>query len=642
MFDLFRRRDKNVRILLTILLGFVALSMVAYLIPGGPGAPGMAGNDTIIAEIGDEQVSLQEVQRTLQGAMRGKQFPPEMLQNYVPTLVDQMIAERAVAYQASKMGFHISEDELGNALRSMLGNILQGGFDKERYAAFLAQQNMTVPEFEGNVRKAMLKTKLLNIVLEGVVVTPDEIEAEYRRRNEKVKLDYISFSTESLKKQVTVSQDDLEKFFNTNKAAFRMPEKRSFEVLVANEEKIGASINLTDDELRKLYASSLDRYRTGERVMARHILLMTQNKSADDTKKLEAKAADLLKQVKGGADFAEIAKKNSDDPGSAPKGGDLGWVTKGQMVPNFEATAFSLKKGEISNVIKTEYGFHIVQVTDREDARVKPFDEVKAELATESKKQMVFDRMQSSIEQARAALVKSPSSAAQLAQQFNLNHYVVQNAGSGDPIQEIGISAEFAGSMFGLQKGGVTGAVTAPGNKIAVGVLTGITPSRTAELAEVVEQVRTQVTEVKAREMLTAKSAEVARSMAEAGVDLAKLAKSLGGELKTTAEFGRDGAAEGIGDAAYFADAFVKPVGTIIGPVTMPEQVVIARVAAKVEADMAKLATEREGMVSALKGRKSQERKDLFEDGLVHRLVEQGKIKINTDAIKKLQNSYRS
>jgi peptidyl-prolyl cis-trans isomerase D len=642
MFDFFRSRDKNVRILLTVLLGFVALSMVTYLIPGGPGGPGMAGNDTIIAEIGDEQLSMLEVQRTLQGALRGKQFPPEMLQNYVPTLVDQMIAERAVAYQAAKMGFTVTEEELGNALRSMLGNILQGGFDKERYTAFLAQQNMTVADFESNVRKQMLLTKLRNIVLEGVVVTPDEIEAEYRRRNEKVKLDYILFSTENLKKQVTLSQSDLETFFSTNKAAFRMPEKRSFEVLVANEEKIGAAINLSDDELRKLYATNLDRYRTGERVMARHILLMTQNKSAEDTKKLEAKAADLLKQVKGGADFAELAKKNSDDPGSAPKGGDLGWVNKGQMVPNFENTAFSLKKGEISNVIKTEYGFHIVQVTDREDARVKPFDEVKAELATESKKQMVFDRMQSSIEQARAALVKSPSSAAQIAQQFNLNHYVVQNAGSGDPIQEIGISAEFAGSMFGLQKGGVTGAVTAPGNKIAIGVLTGITPSRTAELAEVADQVREQVTQVKAREMLTAKSAEVARSMSEAGVDLAKLAKSLGGELKTTAEFGRDGAAEGLGDAAYFADAFVKPVGSIIGPVTMPEQVVIARVAAKVEVDMSKLAAEREGMVSALKGRKSQERKDLFEDGLVHQLVEQGKIKINTDAIKKLQSSYRS
>ncbi len=642
MFDLFRRRDRNVRILLTILLGFVALSMVAYLIPGGPGTPGMTGNDTVIAEVGDEQITMMEVQRTLQGALRGKQFPPEMLQNYVPTLVDQMIAERAVAYQAGRMGFTITEEELGNALRSMLGNLLQGGFDKDRYAAFLAQQNLTVADFESNVRKQMLLTKLRNIVLEGVVVTPDEIEAEFRRRNEKVKLDYILFNTENLKKQVKLAPEDVEKYFNANKASYRMPEKRSFEVLVANEEKIGASINLGDDEVRKLYAASLDRYRTGERVMARHILLMTQNKSADDAKKLEAKAADLLKQVKGGADFAELAKKNSDDPGSAPKGGDLGWVTKGQMVPNFEATAFSLKKGEISNVIKTEYGFHIVQVTEREEARVKPFDEVKAELATESKRRLVFERMQSSIEQARAALVKSPSSGAQIAQQFNLNHYVVQNAGSGDPIQEIGINAEFAGSMFGLQKGGVTPAVTAPGNKVAIGVLTGITASRGAELAEVADQVREQVTELKARELLTAKSAELARSAGEAGADLAKLAKALGGELKTTPEFGRDGAAEGLGESAYFAEAFVKPVGSIVGPVTMPGQVVITRVAAKVEADMAKLAAEREGMVSALKGRKSQERKDLFEDGLVHRLVEQGKVKINTEAIKKLQNSYRS
>ena len=201
MFDFFRRRDRNVRIILTILLGFVALSMVAYLIPGGPGAPGMGTNDTVIAEIGDEQITMMEVQRTLQGAMRGKQFPPEMMQNYIPTLVDQMIAERAVAYQAARMGFTISEDELGNALRSMLGNLLQGGFDKERYQAFLAQQNLTVADFESNVRKQMLLTKLRNIVLEGVVVTPDEIEGEFRRRNEKVKLDYILFNTENLRKQ---------------------------------------------------------------------------------------------------------------------------------------------------------------------------------------------------------------------------------------------------------------------------------------------------------------------------------------------------------------------------------------------------------------------------------------------------------
>lgn len=642
MFDFFRSRDKNVRILLSVLLGFVALSMVAYLVPGGPGGPSAASSDTIIAEVGDEKISVMEVQRTLQGALRGKQFPPEMLQNYVPTLVDQMIAERAVAFQAARMGFTVTEDELGNALRSMLGNLLQGGFDKDRYTQFLAQQNMTVADFEGNVRKQMLLTKLRNIVLEGVVVTPDEIEAEYRRRNEKVKLDYILFNSDTMKKQVKLTPEDIEKFFAASRANFKVPEKRSFDVLVANEEKIGAAIALSDEDLRRAYTANLDRYRNGERVMGRHILLMTQNKSADDVKKLEAKAADLLKQVKGGGDFAEIAKKNSDDPGSAPKGGDLGWISKGQMVPNFEATAFSLKKGEISNVIKTEYGFHIVQVTDREDARVKPFDEVKAELATETKRKVVFERMQSAADQGRAALVKSPGSAAQIAQQFNLNHYVVQNALQTDPIQEIGINAEFGGTMFSLQKGGVTPLVTAPGNKIAFGVLTGISPVRNAELAEVEPQVREQLTGMKARELLMAKNAEVARSMAEAGADFAKLAKTLGGEIKTTSEFARDGAAEGLGDAAYFADAFVKPVGSIIGPVTMMEQLVIARVAGKTEADLAKLAAEREGMVSALKGRKSQERKDLFEDGIVTKLIEQGKIKINTEAIKRLQSSYRS
>lgn len=641
MFDLFRSRDKAVRIVLTILLGLVALSMVAYLIPGGPGGPTMASGDNVLAEIGDEKVTMVEVQRTLQGALRGKQFPPEMLQNYVPELINQMISERAVAYQAARMGLTVTEDELGNAIRSMLGNILQGGFNKEVYAGFLAQQNLTISDFESNVRKQMLMTKLLNIVMEGIVVTPEEAEAEFRRRNERAKIDYVSVNTDQLRSQVTITPEEVQQFFNASRGNFRIPEKRTFEVLVASEEKIGASIVPTDDDLRKAYNSNMDRYRSGERVKVRHILLMTTEKPAEEVKKLEAKAGELLKQIKAGADFAELAKKNSDDPGSASKGGDLDWVVKGQTVPEFENTAFSLKKGDISNVIKTQYGFHIVQVLEREEARVKPFEEVKTELATETKQRVVFERMQSAADQARAALAKSPNSSAQIAEQFNLNHYTVQNASAGDPIQEIGVNPEFEAAVSGLDKGGVTAVITAPGNKLAFAVLTGAAPARNAELAEVEQQVKDQLTSHKARQMLQAKQAEAARVVASANGDLAKVAQALGGTVRTSAEFGRDGMVEGVGNANYFADAFTKPIGTVFGPVNIMEQVIVAKVASRTEADMSKLATERDELVTALKGRKARERKDLFEDGIVTKLVDQGKIKINQDAIKRLQNSYR-
>jgi peptidyl-prolyl cis-trans isomerase D len=162
--------------------------------------------------------------------------------------------------------------------------------------------------------------------------------------------------------------------------------------------KVAATIDIPESELRKAYDANKDKYRTPERVRERHILISTMNKPKEEQAKLEAKAADILKQIRAGGDFAELAKKNSDDPGSAQKGGDLDWVTRGQMVKPFEEASFKLKPNEISDLVKTDYGFHIIQVQQREDARLKPFDEVKAELATGLKKQMVFDRMQASIE----------------------------------------------------------------------------------------------------------------------------------------------------------------------------------------------------------------------------------------------------
>ena len=125
------------------------------------------------------------------------------------------------------------------------------------------------------------------------------------------------------------------------------------------------------------YNSHKDQYRTPERVHARHILLSTTNKPKDEIPKIQAKAEDLLKQIRGGADFAQLAQKNSEDPGSAAKGGDLGWVVRGQMVKNFEDTVFALKPKEVSNVMTTEYGFHIIQVLEKEPARLRPLDEVK-------------------------------------------------------------------------------------------------------------------------------------------------------------------------------------------------------------------------------------------------------------------------
>ena len=640
MFDMFRSRDKAVRTTLTVMLGLVALSMVAYLVPGGPGG-GATTNEAVIAEVCDSKITLREVQLQLQSALKNKSFPMQMIQNYIPEFVNQFVAERATACQANDMGIRVSEEEVANAIKSMLPNIFQGGFNKELYAGFLAQQNLTIPEFETNVRKQMQLVKLRNLVMEGLIVTADEIEGEYKRRNEKIKVEYVAFAADKFKGQVTLTPADVQTYFNANRDRFKTEEKRSFDLLVAAEDKIGATIDVSENTLRQVYASAGDRWRSGERVHVRHILFKTTEKSDADVKAIEAKAAGVLQQIKSGADFAKLATEHSDDPGSKAKGGDLDWVVKGQTVANFEASAFSLKKNEISNLVKTEYGFHILQVLERDEPKVRTFDEVKAELATEMRRQQVQARMEQAAEQARAELAKAPKNAAAIAAKYNLNHYTVQEARPSDPLQEIGVNQDFSSAVFSLQPGGVSNGIIIGNNKIAIAVLQGITPIRNAELTEVENGIRAQLTEQKAFEIMSAKAKEV-DGMVKAGGDLKAIAKAVGGEVKTSDEFTRDGNIQGVGSATYFGELFEKPAGALSGPHNISGQVAVARLVAKTDADMSKLATERPNLITGIKGRKAQERKDLFEDGLVNRLIDKGKVKINQDIIRRLIDSYRA
>src|SRR5262249_680213 len=153
-------------------------------------------------------------------------------------------------------------------------------------------------------------------------------------------------------------------------------------------------IQVSDQQLRAAYSASMDNFRVPERVHARHILIKTVDKNDAEKKQLLAKAQDVLKQIKAGGDFGELAKKYSDDTGNAAKGGYRDWFVKGQMVPEFEKVAFSLKPKEVSDIVTTTYGYHIVQVLEHEQAHVKPFDEVKTALADELKKQGLSEKMQ--------------------------------------------------------------------------------------------------------------------------------------------------------------------------------------------------------------------------------------------------------
>src|SRR3984957_13405009 len=501
MFDLFRSRAKAVRIMLGAMLGIVALSMLIYLIPGTGITAADSNADQVVAEIGKSSVTVAQVQQQLKNVLQNRRLPPEFASTYIPQIVDQAIAERAVAYEAQQLGIRISDRDLANSLRSMPFASLP----MDQYQQYVEQQyGTTVPDFEENVRVLSYEDALTLIVAEGIIVTPAEAQAEYRKRNEKLKVDYISFSPTKLMADMKPTPEQLNAYFERNKGFYKVPETRNVQFIVADQAKVSDTIQITDAQVQDYYNAHKDEYRTPERVRARHILLSTANKPKDEVAKIQAQADALLKQIKAGGDFAELAKKNSQYPGSAQKGGDLGWVSRGQMVKNFEDAVFTLKPNEISNVVTTEYGFHIIQVLEKQPAHLQTLDEVKPAIVVTLKNQNVFDRMQELADKAHAELAKSPQNAAQIATQLNLQYMVLPGYRAGAPVAQLGSDPSLLAAVQSMKAGEVSQVLQA-GNKLAVAVVTGVHPPHPAQQSEVEDQVRQQYLQGEATRIIAEK-----------------------------------------------------------------------------------------------------------------------------------------
>ena len=641
MFDLFRRRNTIVRYFLGGILGLVALSMVITLVPGF-GTPSMP-REQLVAEIAGEPLTVREVQNTIQAALNNRTIPPDLVDIYAPQIIDQLIAERALAYQARRMGFRVSEQELANQIRTALAPLFPSGeFDRQAYMRFLAERNMSISDFERMMERSLLAGKLESLIREAVVVTPQELEEEFHRKNDKLKIEYIVFKPEVDRSKIAISREEMLDYFNKNRAQFQDPETRTFEVLIADQEKFAQTVQVTEAELRAYYSRVQDRYRTPDRAQARHILIMTMGKPKEELPKLEAKAQDVLKQVKAGGNFAELAKKYSHDPGSRDKGGDLGWVTRnGQMVKEFEDAVFALKPGEISGLVKTSYGFHIVQTLTKEPARVRPFEEVRSELAEELKKQRVTDQLQNAIEQARAALEKSPKNAAQIAAQYGLMYVKAENLASGAAIPEVGNSAELTSAVFSARVNEVTPVIQVSPTRLAVAVVNAIHPPKPSEFAAVEGRIREELITARVNEITQKRLTEIENKMKAAGQDFDGIAKSLNLTKKVSNAETLAGAFEGLGPVSYFAAGFQRGPGAVLPPVRIGDQLVLARVVEIQKADVSQLANERANLLSELKARKARMRRELFEDGLVNELTKEGKIKRYPEAIQRIANSFR-
>src|SRR5215510_1019406 len=448
------------KIFIGIFVGLIGISMLLYLVPQGPGTGADADASDVVAKIGNQTVSLAEVRQQLSEIERRSQVPKMMEGLYARQILNQLVYAKEIEYEAERLGIKVTNEEIADRVKQYLPTAFSGDspVGMDQYTAQVQQRfQMSVPVFENLIRQGLLEEKFRRLVTDGVSVGPNELAEQFKYQNEKVKLDYALIKPEDLESKITVDDAAIKAYYEKNKSRYTIPEKRVVEYGLLDQEKIRQSVEVSDDELKIKYQQNIQDYQVPNRVHAEHILFMTVGKPDAEVDEIKKKAEDVLKQVKKGAKFDELAKKYSEDPGSKEKGGDLGWLVQGQTVPEFEKVAFSLQPGQASDLVKTQYGFHIIKVLEKENAHTKPFEEVKLPILTQlrlNKTQEVENKVSDQISAEIRKSSKTPL--ADLAKQFHLEVAQTRPVALSDPLLELGNSNELKERIFQLREGEVS------------------------------------------------------------------------------------------------------------------------------------------------------------------------------------------
>src|SRR5258708_35102097 len=372
-------RKTGMRILLGVVVLLLGGSMLLYLVPQTPGT-GEASSTDIVAKVGDETVSAAEVRQQLAEIGQRNQIPKQLESLYARQILNQLVFQKEMEYEAKRLGIRVSEQEQADRIRQFVPTAYNGDtfVGRDRYASEVqARFQLTVPVFEELIRQGLLQDKFRKLLTDGVSVGPSELQDEFKYKNEKVKLDYAFIKPEDLEGKVTPDEAEIKAAYEKNRSRYQVPEKRVARYGLIDLNHLRQTAQISDYELKGQFQQNIQQYQVPNRVHVEHILLMTVGKTDAEVEEIRQKAEDVLKQAKKGAKFEDLAKKYSEDPGTKDKGGDLGWITQGQTVPEFGKTAFALDTRNIPALLNTQYAFHIIKVLDKETAHTKHFDEVK-------------------------------------------------------------------------------------------------------------------------------------------------------------------------------------------------------------------------------------------------------------------------
>lgn len=640
MIELFQKRDVLVRIFMGLVIFVLGGSMLIYLVPGTGGSDGTSAD--AVATVAGRDISSTELSRQLnEMERRGQTIPKSMRGLYVKQMLDDTINQRMLEYEAQRLGVRVSDQENAEQIRQILPMAFNGGSvsSMENYAAEVQQRTgMTVPEFEDVLRSSLLQSKVRRLVTDGITASPAEIADEFKQRNEKTKLEYVLIKPSDMVSKVEVTDSGLSDFFEKNKARYQVPERRGFQYALMDVAALRQTLHPADAAIEAFYKQNLDQYRVQNRVHVEHILLKTTGKTDAEVAEIRKKAEDVLAKARKGAKFEDLARQYSEDDTTKTKGGDLGWIVKGQTVQEFEQAAFSLKPGELSGLVKSMFGFHIIKMMEREEARTRSLEEVRGAIIPILAGQMAEEKAATLTDQMAAAVRQSSRAPLEdIARQFNLQLGTVPPVGAADPLGPLGTSNEVRDFLFSAQKGEDSTPLRLDRGSVIVRV-TEIQPAHQAALPEVRSKVESDFRAEKSTGLASQRAQELAKRV-QGGEALSAAAKALGLETQTSEFLARSETVAGLTPMRKLPGAYSLQVGQSSTAVSLGSNWLVFRVLDRQEPNPEELAKQQDQIQKQIVQNKQQLAFQAFQESLRQRLVSEGKLKINDQVLKRLTNA---
>lgn len=604
MLKVFRDNLKHLKWILV----FVVLLFVFFIwadFGTGIGNQG-GGGPQVAAYVGDEEVTLAEFERQyrrlegLYGQVYGGRMTPEMARQMGLPLqaLNEAVSQKILLAEARDMGLTVTDEELRDSiLQEQAFKDEQGRFIGEERYHEIVRQRLGYPSsaaFEEWLREQLLVDKLVNILMANLYVSDQEVEEAYRAEVERARIRYIQLPRARFAQNVQVTDAEVKDWFAKRTQEYRLPEQREAAYLLVDPAQLAAKVPMDEKAQRDYYQEHPEEFPRPEQVRARHILVKTEERTEAEAKQiLEGARARLAK----GADFAALARELSDEPAAKTSGGDLGFFGRGQMAGMagpFEEAAFSAQPGTLAGPVKTEFGWHLIEVLEKQPAGTQPFEQVRPMIGQRLAAERTAEMAEAKARELAQRLAKDKPKSADALKALANPADGVSFAESGpftrqEPVSGLGFAPAFTDAAFALEKGGVSQAVQTP-RGWAVLYVKEVKAPRVPELKEVEPRVRAAISRQKQQDLAVQQLRQ-----AKAGQTLDQVAAGLGLEVKESAEFGREGQIPGIGQNPELAKAAMAlNPGQMGGPVSDAQGAVLFEVKERKSWDPIQFAAARE------------------------------------------------